>query len=98
GDCHDSISDELLAHLLGKRSQADAYDLVLDLHDIVTISVGPSLTPTHPGGSQQVAPLSPTTVGPLTRSGSPAWSSSGGAGRTSAVRTATSSIARARSA
>ena len=41
-------------------------------HALVRIRVlFPSLTPTHPGGSQQVAPSSSTTAGPVTASGSP---------------------------
>src|SRR5712692_9887142 len=86
------------AHLLGDGAQTAADDLELDVHDLVTITVGPSLTPAHPGGSQHVAPLSSSTAGPEASSGSPAGSSSGGARRTSAVRTATSSSSRARSA
>src|SRR5712692_1081754 len=96
--CGERGPDEHRTHLLRDGAQAAADDLELDVHALVTISVGPSLTPIHPGGSQQVAPLSSTTKGPAASSGSPAGSSSGGAGRTFAVRTATSSTSRARSA
>src|SRR5580765_1195861 len=91
-------ADQDGAHLLGDRAQAAADDLELDVHSLVSTNVGPSLAPTHPGGSQQVEPSSSTTAGPAASSGSPGGSSNDGAGRTSAVRSATSSISRSRSA
>ena len=51
-------------------------------HARVSRSVGPSLTPTHPWGSQQVEPSSSTTAGPFVADSTPAaaGSSSSGAG------------------
>src|SRR5438105_4395371 len=91
-------ADEHGAHLLRDRAQEAAEDLELDRHDLVNRSVRPSLTPTHPGGIQQVAPGSSTAFGPVTSVSPVVGSSSFGPARTSAVRTATSSIVRSRSA
>jgi len=102
-------ADEDGAHLVGDRAKGCTDDLELDVHftgsarsrdSFVSRSVllVPSLTPTHPGGSQQVAPSSSTTAGPVASNGSAAGSSNRGPGRTSAVLTATSSIARSGSA
>jgi hypothetical protein len=38
--------------------------LELNVHARVSLHVEPSLTPTHPGGSQQVDPSSSSTRGP----------------------------------
>ena len=61
-------ADEHRAHLLGDRAQRAAENLELDFHDLVTIQLPlfPSLTPTHPGGNQQVEPSSSSTPGPDT--------------------------------
>src|SRR5205807_4813067 len=92
-------ADERRAHLLRDRAEGGAEKLELNVHDLVRTSVlDPSLTPSHPGSIQQVAPGSSTRAGPSTRSASPAGSSNAGPGRISAVRTATSSIGRPRSA
>ena len=91
-------ADQHGAHLLRNGAELRAKNLVQNFHSLVSRSVVPSLAPTHPGGIQQVAPSSSTVWGPSTRSGSPAGRRSSGPGRTSAVRTATSSISRARSA
>src|SRR6266498_6131527 len=52
-------ADEHGAHLLRDGAERRSQNLELDLHDRVSLSVlFPSLTPTHPGGIQQVAPSS----------------------------------------
>src|SRR5262245_4010630 len=103
-------ADEDRAHLVGDRAERAADDLELDVqacfhalialsHAFVSTSVlFPSLSPTHPGATKHVAPSSSTVAGPLTCPGSPRGRSSSGAGLLSAVRTATSSSSRARSA
>ena len=58
-------ADEHGAHLLRDRAERAAENLELNRHDRVRIRVlFPSLAPSHPGGSQQVAPSSSTTGGP----------------------------------
>src|SRR5205823_3894426 len=92
-------ADKRRAHLLRDRAERRAEKLELNIHDRVSTSVvDPSLTPSHPGATQQVAPRSSTSAGPSRRSGSPGGSSNAGPGRASAVRTATSSTVRLRSA
>ena len=59
-------ADEHRAHLLGDRAEQAAENLELDRHDRVSLSMRPSLTPTHPGGTQHVEPGSSTTAGPET--------------------------------
>jgi hypothetical protein len=77
----------------------DVHGLGMVRHDFVTLSVlDPSLTPTHPGGTKTVEPDCSSTAGPRTVSGCARGRSNAGPGRTWAVRTATSSIGRVRSA
>ena len=74
-----------------------AENLELDIHDRVSLQPAscPIPNPHPPGGSQQVAPSSSSTAGPVTARARPSRrSSSAGPGATSAVRTATSSIRR----
>src|SRR3954454_22769090 len=80
------------SHLLGDRAQEAAENLELDRHDRVSLSMRPSLTPTHPGGIQHVAPGSSTTAGPRTVVAVDVGRSSSGPRRTRTVRTATISI------
>ena len=82
-------ADEHCAHLFGHRAQEAADDLELDRHCRVSLSMRPSLAPTHPGGIQQVEPASSMTAGPVMVFSSPRGSSSSGPLRMSAVRTAT---------
>ena len=90
-------ADEHRAHLLGDRAQRAAENLELDVHGLVTHRVSrhvsPSLTPTHPGAASRSSRPVRARAGPARSRGPPAGGSSGGPGRTSAVRTATSSIA-----
>ena len=76
-------ADEDGAHLVRDRAERGADHLELDPHFTVSarsrdsfvsrsVLLVPSLTPTHPGGSQQVAPSSSTTPGPVASSGSAA--------------------------
>src|SRR2546430_17411104 len=95
GECR---ADEHGAHLFGHRAQEAADDLELDRHCRVSLSMRPSLTPTHPGGIQQVEPGSSMTAGPVIVVSSQRGSSSSGPSRMSAVRTATSWTSRSRSA
>src|SRR5580765_7548154 len=87
----ESGANQHRAHLLRDRAQETADDLELDRHCLVSRSMRPSLTPTHPGASQQVAPGSATSEGPATLVCSVRGRSRSGPGRMSAVRTATSS-------
>ena len=74
-------ADQRRAHLLSDRQERAADDLEFDFHVLVRISVlFPSLSPSHPGGTQQVAPASSRTAGPVTRRGRPAAASTGGPG------------------
>jgi hypothetical protein len=59
-------ADERGAHLLRDRPESAAENLELNVHARVSLHVEPSLTPTHPGGSQQVDPSSSSTRGPDT--------------------------------
>ena len=65
-------ADEGGAHLLGDRAQRAADDLELNVHARRDLQASPSLAPTHPRGSQQVAPSSSSTCGPDTSAGHPA--------------------------
>ena len=79
-------ADEHGAHLLRDRAERAADDLELDVHGLVTALVSvsvldPSLTPTHPGAIQHVAPSSSTRAGPLdARRGRAGGGSSSGPG------------------
>ena len=86
------------AHLLGDRTQQGAENLELDVHTRVTVHAGPSLTPTHPGGMYSVAPASSIRPGPFETRRALRGRSKSGPGVTCAVRTATSSTSRPRSA
>src|SRR5262249_3466113 len=92
--------DEHRAHLLGDGAQRAAENLELNIHDRVSLQPAPfpSLTPTHPWGSQQVAVSSWSRSGPVTSVRGVVPRSIFGPARTSAVRTATSSIGREGSA
>src|SRR5207244_2312401 len=83
-------TDEHCAHLFRNRTQEAADDLELDRHCRVSLSMRPSLAPTHPRGIQHVEPGSSTTAGPAMVVSWPRGSSSSGPLRISAVRTATS--------
>src|SRR6266480_352380 len=88
--------DEHGAHLFGHRAQRTAENLELNIHNLVSLQPAPfpSLTPTHPGGSQQVEVSSSSMAGPTTRAPGAVPRSIAGPGLISAVRTATSSIRR----
>ena len=84
--------------VLGDRTQQGAENLELDVHTRVTVHAGPSLTPTHPGGMYSVAPASSIRPGPFETRRALRGRSKSGPGVTCAVRTATSSTSRPRSA
>src|SRR4029450_95067 len=100
-------ADEDGAHLVGDRAKGGADDLELDVHFTVSarsrgsfvsrrVVLVPSLTPTPPGGIQQVAPSSSSTRGPGASSGSAAGSSTRGPRRTSPARQGICSTGRSR--
>src|SRR4051812_14800714 len=92
-------ADEHCAHLLGNCAQRASEYLKLDVHHRRRTSVPSSFVdPLQPAGTQQVEPGSSSKEGPSTAWPVAALKEMSGPGITSAVRTATSSIARSRSA